>query len=219
MSGSSYWMITALVLLAALAVLAAGLKLLLRRHWLLGWLRGCIGLVLVAGALALAAAGWDLHRYQALTAESPVATLAFTRLAPQQYRVAVVDVTGTERLFNLYGDLWQLDVRVIKWHPRLASLGVRPGYQLERLSGRYLALEQEQQSPRSVHGLSAAPVGVDIWQWLRRHDRLSGLVDARYGSASYLPMADKAKFSVTMGPSGLIARADNAPARIAVESW
>lgn len=214
-----YWVITLVVLLAALLVFAIALRMLWSRHWLFGWLRGCIGLLLLAGAVGLALAGWDLHRYRALTAEQPVATLAFTRLQPQHYQVSLVDPDGAEQRFELYGDLWQLDVRMIKWHPRLAQVGVSPGYQLERISGRYFVLEQEQTAPRSVHGLSAPAVGLDTWKLLRTWKGLSGWVDARYGSATYLPMADGAMFAVNIGISGLVARPLNERAREAIDAW
>lgn len=219
MDASLYWIITFLLMLAALLLFGVGLRMLRGRHWLLGWLRGCVGLGLLAAAVALGLAGWDLHRFQALTAEEPVATLAFTRLQPQQYRVSVVDAGGVEQRFMLHGDLWQLDVRMIKWHPRLAQFGVSPGYQLERISGRYLALEQEQNAARTVHGLAAESVGMDVWRLLQRWDGLAGLVDASYGSATYLPMADGALFAVSIGPSGLIARPRNERAREVVDAW
>ena len=219
MDAPLYWIVAAVVLLAALAVLGLGLRLLWSRHWLLGWLRGCAGLSLLLAAVILGAAGWDLHRYRALTAESPVATLAFSQLEPQLYRVELVDAAGHEHVFQLHGDLWQLDVRMIKWHPRLAQFGIGPGYRLDRISGRYLTLEQEQLAPRSVHGLQHPVTGLDVWQWVRRYDALSGLIDARYGSASYLPMADGAIFEVTMGATGLVARPENPTARAAVAAW
>lgn len=214
-----YWVLTLFAALLALLVLALGFKLLWNRHWLLGWLRGSIGLVLIAVAVMLGLIGWDLHRYRALAHEEPIANLAFTRVQPQQFKVVLVDAEGMEHQFELQGDLWQLDVRMIKWNPSLAQLGISPGYQLDRLSGRYLALEQEQKSPRSVHGLGAATGPVDLWQLLQQWQGLGGLVDARYGSAAYLPMADGALFSVSLGQTGLVARPLNERAKEAVEGW
>jgi hypothetical protein len=44
-------------------------------------------------------------------------------------------------------------------------------------------------------------------------------VDAVFGNAVYLPMADGARYQVTLGQSGLIARPLNESARDATKGW
>lgn len=213
-----YTAIAGLLGLIALLIVLLGLRLLLRRNWLLGWLRGMVGLVLLGLAVFAVLVALDLYSYKQLSKEHPLANLSFTRLAPQHYQVNLVDGEGDEHRFELYGDLWQLDARIIKWNDRLARLGVAPGYRLDRISGRYLSLEEEQTAPRSVHSVSGSNSTLDVWQWLRQHGGIN-LMDASYGSATYLPMADGALFAVTLAPSGLVARPLNARAKSAVEGW
>lgn len=208
----------------ALGLIAAGiallaLRLLLGRHWLLGFVRGAFGLTLVALAVILALAAWDLRGYQQLVAEQPLGTLAFSELGNQRFAVTLVDPKGNEQRFELDGDMWQLDVRVLKWNNALARLGFKPGYRLDRISGRYVALEDEQLRRRSVISLRSDEPALDVWKWLHRIDRQFSLIDAAYGSATYLPMADGAMFSVTMGNSGLVARPLNDRASQAVDTW
>lgn len=207
-----------IVLLSLLAVVA-GLRLLLGRRWLLAWLRGCAGLLLlVIAAIALLAA-WDLYGYRQLLEEKPIATLAFAGDGDHHYKVVLIDEGGGEQRHSLSGDMWQLDVRLLKWHDGLARLGFKPGYRLDRLAGRYLSLEDEQRLPRTVVGLDQRPGSIDSWRWLRHLDNHLSLVDAEYGSATYLPMADGALYSVGLGPSGLVARPLNDRARFAIEQW
>jgi hypothetical protein len=208
----------------ALGVLAAGvallaLRLLFGRHWLLGWLRGMFGLVLLALAVVVALAAWDLRGYHQVLAEQPLGTLAFSQQGEQHFAVTLVGPEGNEQHFELNGDMWQLDVRMLKWTDALARLGFKPGYRLDRLSGRYVTLEDEQQRPRSVLALRSDKPTLDVWYWLHRINHQFSLLDATYGSATYMPMVDGAMFSVSMGSSGLVARPLNERAKLAVERW
>jgi hypothetical protein len=107
---------------------------------------------------------------------------------------------------------------VLKWRPPANLLGLDARYRLERLSGRYVEVENESTRLRTVHGL-ATERGLNVWNLAQRYRRWLPLVDARYGSAAYLPMADGARFSVSLTQSGLIARAENEAAREATARW
>ena len=208
-----------LVALVAAGLLYFGLRLLLGSHWLLGWLRGTVGLVVIALAVALALAAWDLRSSRRAQTEQPIATLAFSKIEPKHFSVVVGSPDGSERHVELNGDMWQLDVRLLKWADTLARLGLKPGYRLDRLSGRYLSLEDEQQLPRSMFGLNDQQPLVDAWYWLHQLDRFLPVIDAQYGSATYMPMVDGALFSVGMGSTGLVARPLNDRAKLAIEEW
>ena len=107
---------------------------------------------------------------------------------------------------------------MLKWHPPANLLGLDAQYRLERLSGRYADVADETSRPRTAHDLADEP-GLDVWTLARRHSGWLPLVDASYGSATYLPMADGARFSVSLPQSGLIARAENPAAREAAADW
>jgi hypothetical protein len=123
-----------------------------------------------------------------------------------------------DRLLPLRGDEWQLDARVITWQPPATILGFEPVYQLERLSGRYSNVDSERSQPRTVHGL-ADERPLDLWSVARKFPKLTPGVDAYYGTATYLPMADRARFRVTLSRDALIARPINDEARNAVGKW
>jgi hypothetical protein len=123
--------------------------------------------------------------------------------------------SGDIQVFTLNGDEWQLDARVLKWRGWANVLGLDAQYRLERLSGRYRDIEQERNAPRSVYALSDNP-GIDLWTWTIDHPTWLPFVDAVYGSATYLPMADGARYRVNMSQSGLLARPMNGHAQGAV---
>lgn len=214
-----YSFMSVFVLLIGALLVYFALRLLGRRHWLLGFIRGLLGLGLLAGAVFLGLFALDVFSYKTLLKEEPVATLSFKRQAPQQYQVTLVHTNGGEEEFLLKGDQWQLDARIIKWQGLVASTGVKPGYRLDRISGRYYSLADERTAERTVYELNDNEWRIDVWQWLHKHPNLVPVVDAKYGSATFVPMADNALFEVRLSNSGLLARPLNDPARGALAVW
>ncbi|MCB1865407.1 MAG: hypothetical protein KDG50_08230 [Chromatiales bacterium] len=181
-----------------------------------------VGNATVLGVLAavLGLAGLDLHTYHRLTHERPVATLELVQVSPQRF-VARLDRADDERpieMFNLAGDEWQLDARVLKWRGPAILAGFDTLYRLDRIAGRFRDISRERSGPREVHDLNASET-LDLWSLVREHPRWLGWLDAQYGSATYLPMVDMARYKVSISTSGLIARADNDVAERAVQNW
>lgn len=174
---------------------------------------GCLGLGALFVAIAL-----NLYTYARLTYEQPVAEISFERQGQRRYLARLEQPEALPQSYLLVGDEWQLDARVLKWRAPANLLGLDARYRLERLSGRYADIGDENTRLRSAHGL-AADRGLNVWNLTQRYRRWLPLVDARYGSAAYLPMADGARFSVSLTQSGLIARAENQAARRAVARW
>ncbi len=156
--------------------------------------------------------------YERLTDEQLVGVIEFSQSAPEEYTARLMVDGQLDRLLPLRGDEWQLDARVVTWSPPATILGLEPVYQLERLSGRYSSVDRELSAQRTVHGL-AEERPLDLWSMVRKFPRLAPGVDAYYGTATYLPMADGARFRVTLSRDALIARPLNDEARNAVGDW
>lgn len=203
-------------LLAFWMLLRAGRHLRHRRYGRAAT-RGIGGIVLGSLTALALLIGLNVLTYARFTAETPVAEIRFTSIGPQQYAVTLTTANGHSRQTQLDGDDWQLDARVIKWKGIGTLLGLPPLYRLERLSGRYENLQRAQRQTPSVVGLSSDP-GIALTEvdhmapWLP-------LVDARYGSATYLPMANGAAYRVSLSNTGLLARPVNAAAKSAVSRW
>jgi hypothetical protein len=156
--------------------------------------------------------------YQRLTAEQLVAVIEFSQSATEEYTARLMIDGELDRLLPLRGDEWQLDARVLTWKPPATILGLEPVYQLERLSGRYSSVDRERSSPRTVHALAEERT-LDLWTVARNFPTFTPGIDAYYGTATYLPMADGARFRVTLSRDALIARPLNDAARAAVGDW
>ena len=156
--------------------------------------------------------------YERLTAEQLVGEIQFDQSGPDEYTARLMLEGRLDHLLPLRGDEWQLDARIVTWKPPATILGLEPVYQLERLSGRYSSVERELTEARTVHAL-AEERPLDLWSVARRFPRFAPGVDAYYGTATYLPMADGARFRVTLSRDALVARPVNDAAREAVGEW
>ncbi|MGH1469955.1 MAG: cation/multidrug efflux pump [Cellvibrionaceae bacterium] len=205
------------IIIGVLVVLAS-LKVLVKSGWFLGWVRGMFGFALVAVGVFFAFSALDIYSYEQIVEEQVVATVNFEEISSQRYKAILVDKKGNEAQYDLAGDQWQLDARMLKWPNSLSAAGVKPGYRLDRISGRYYSLEDERSAERTVYSLNQSQFGIDVWQIFNRFGD-SSLVDAVYGSATFVPMADGALYEVRLSNTGLLARPLNDLARNAVYRW
>ena len=178
-------------------------------------LMGGIVLLLVGGAGLVAA---NLFTYARLTHEQEAVRVTTRQLAERHFAVSLQAKDAPPMQYDLRGDEWQVDARVLKWRAMGNLLGFDTVYRLERLSGRYNDIRNERSAPRTVHDLAKEP-GMDLWTLARRYHRYLPLADALYGSAAYVPMAEGAEYVVTVSTSGLVVRPANDAARKAVGGW
>ncbi|TDJ34449.1 MAG: hypothetical protein E2O53_08200 [Gammaproteobacteria bacterium] len=156
--------------------------------------------------------------YARLVEERVVSQIEFRRISPLEFQARLMIAGEDDRFFILRGDEWQMDAKIITWTPPATILGLDPMYRLDRLSGRYSDIDREVSDARTVHSLAPA-IAVDIWSTARRFPLLAPGVDAYYGTATYVPMADGARYEVSLSRDALIARPVNDQAKAAVGSW
>jgi hypothetical protein len=91
-------------------------------------------------------------------------------------------------------------------------LGLHTAYELDRIAGRWDDLADEQRRPRTVYSLSLEKA-VDAFDLARRYRLFAPLVDAEYGSATFISALRPATFEVRVSTTGLLVRRVNPPAR------
>jgi len=194
----------------------------IRRFTDLRFLSGSVLMLLSALIVSLgvivALAAASLRTYHRLTHEQEAARVAMRQIAPKHYALSVQPVGGRAQSYEILGDEWQIDARLLKWRPIATIAGFDTVYRLERLSGRYSDLNEERTAKRTVHGL-AERAPVDFWLFLRRYNDYLPFGDALYGSAAFVPMAEGAEYGVTVSSTGLVVRPLNDAARKAVGAW
>jgi hypothetical protein len=204
--------------LVALLLLASGISRCRRRRLASGLSRSGLGILLLVAALGTGSISLQLYSYQRLTGEQPIADIAFKEIGPREYS-AMLSTPGDEPIqFLIQGDEWQLDARFLKWEGPAVLAGMDSLVRLERIAGRYEDIDEERSAPRSVYPLQNRPA-VDYWQLFHDHPRWVPWVDALYGSATYMPMGDGARFIVTATPSGLVARPYDQATQRLLRDW
>lgn len=190
-----------------------------RRFRLLRASGSCVSCLVSA---AFAGAGFMLlisyWGYNRLSEEQVISNIEFRRIDAQQYQARLMISGEQDRFFILRGDEWQMDAKIVTWLPPVTILGLDPIYQLDRLSGRYSDIDLEQSAARTVHSLSEG-LPVDVWKMARRFPALIPGVDAYYGTATYVPMTDGARYEVSLSRDALIARPTNDKARAALAQF
>ena len=204
-------------LVGILCLFAAG-RHIRRRRVLGGVLIGATALILILLSVVAALVAGSLLTYQRLSFEQPAGELQLTRTGDREFNASLTYPSGARASFALRGDEWQIDARVLKWHAFANLVGFDSIYRLERISGRYARIEDERTQARSVYSLNP-PQRIDPWDLVHRYHSWVPWMDALYGSATFLPMADGALFEVKVTQSGLVARPLNQAARDAVGNW
>jgi len=175
------------------------------------------GLVLMA--IVLIACSMNLYTYKRFSHEQDVAEIIFKQISPKYYSATLYsDNNRQNKEYIIAGDEWQLDARVIKWQSSVYFFGLDPLYRLERISGRHSDIETEKTGRRTVYSLTENQ-GLDVWSIAKKHRSWLPWIDAYYGSATYLPMNDGARFKVTLSQSGLLARPINEPGKESIRFW
>jgi hypothetical protein len=186
--------------------LVAGAVLALRRRRWIGSLGSAgtgalfLSLAALAGTLSVSTQG-----YRALTLEEVAATITTVPTGPRAFQAYVEFPDGREDTFHVTGDQLLVDAHILKWHPLANILGVHTQYELDRLTGRYLEIQDERTEPRTVHSLKAEKPA-DLFHLARRYTLLALLVDTQYGSATYIQVDRPSRFEVRVSTTGLLIR-------------
>lgn len=172
----------------------------------LGALVGFLAAVLFLALAALCGTiSVGIRGYRALTQEVLAATIQTEPLGPGRFRATVTLADGSLHIFDLAGDAVYVDAHILKWRPVVNLLGLHTAYELDRIAGRYQALGDEQTRERTVYSIARAKP-IDLFDLARRSWLLRPLVDAQYGSATFIGTTEPATFEVRVSTTGLLVR-------------
>jgi hypothetical protein len=200
-----------------LVFVVGGALILLRSQWFMQWLKGTAGLTLIVMAAYFSLFALNLFSYHPLSREAPLGTVSFRAQGPQTFVATLTQPDGSSVDYQLRGDLWQVDARIVRWKGVLSLFGLQPGFQFDQIEGRYLTLEDQLSKEPTAYLIRRPAVGFDVWQNAR--DGWSMMLEAQYGSATFLPMAEGAIFEIQLTNSGLAGRPLNDAAKQALGRW
>lgn len=159
-----------------------------------------LSLSALSGTLAASTQG-----YRALTAEEVALTVTTLPTGPGTFAAHVAFPDGRDTTYMVAGDQLVVDAHILKWHYWANVLGLETWYELDRLAGRYVDIDDERRSPRTIHSLKTQKP-VDLFELAQRYTFLAPLVDTEYGSASFIDVDEPARFEIRVSTTGLLIR-------------
>ncbi|MDP2546757.1 hypothetical protein [Oceanobacter sp. 4_MG-2023] len=177
----------------------------LGQSWFIQWLKGTAGMLMLFGGFLLVYIALDLWSYKQAQPDVPELTVSVYETGDQVFDISLVDETDIEKRYILNGDQWQLDVRLLTWDGPFQALSAAPVYRLDRLSGRFLSLEQERTAERTLFELSSSGM-IDSWNLVKD---IGFWLQAEMGSAVFMPLVNGAVYAVYITPTGVVARPVN----------
>ena len=143
--------------------------------------------------------------YHALTREELAATVKVEPTGEQMFSARVTLPDGGEKTFSLAGDQLYIDAHILKWKPLANIFGLHTSYELDRIAGRYAILSDETTKVRTVYSVSKDKP-LDMFELRRRFAFLNPLLDAEYGSATFIKSNSAEEFKLLVSTTGLLIR-------------
>jgi hypothetical protein len=143
--------------------------------------------------------------YRALTREDVACEVHVQPTGAQAFSARFVFPDGHEAVHALRGDQLYVDAHILKWKPWANVLGLHTAYELDRVAGRYISLDDERDKPRTVASIATSK-RLDLFDLRRRYAPLGMLVDTDYGSATFVEVKSPAVFEVRVSTTGLLVR-------------
>jgi hypothetical protein len=170
-------------------------------------LRTVLGLLLLVTGALFWAISIGINGYRALTREEVAARVIVQPLNEPQRFSATFHITGRPEAihYELAGDALYVDAHVLKWKPAANMIGLHTAYELDRVAGRYDDIERERAAVRTVYSL-APERSIDLFGLRQRFAFLSPLLDAEYGSGTFVSVTEPAELEVRVSTSGLLIR-------------
>lgn len=147
----------------------------------------------------------SIQGYNALTREELAATVEIFPVSKQIFMARITFPDSSEKQFKLEGDEFYIDAHILKWKSLANLLGLHTYYELDRISGRYTDIEDETNKNRTVYSVAEDKL-IDAFDLRLKYPFLSFLVDAEYGSASFITTNAHKNLQIMVSTTGLLIR-------------
>ena len=147
----------------------------------------------------------SIQGYNALTREELAATVEIFPVGKQLFRARITFPDSSEKQYKLEGDEFYIDAHILKWKSLANLLGLHTYYELDRISGRYIDIEDETNKNRTVYSVAEDKL-INAFDLRLKYPFLSFLVDAEYGSASFITTNAHKNLQIMVSTTGLLIR-------------
>jgi len=147
----------------------------------------------------------SIQGYNALTREELAATVEIFPVSKQIFMARITFPDSSEKQYKLEGDEFYIDAHILKWKSLANLFGLHTYYELDRIAGRYIDIEDETNKNRTVYSVAEDKL-IDAFDLRLKYPFLSFLVDAEYGSASFITTNAHKNLKIMVSTTGLLIR-------------
>ena len=137
-----------------------------------------------------------LQGYKHFTYNKPIFTVECSLKQDDSFVLKFVDLDKKDspaKFYRVKGQQFVIEGHIIKWENFFVTVGMKPLYQVTRLTGRYVSINDEKEKERSVYEVNEE---TKVWRWLMQYgEKLPG-IDAVQGASSFKDAAENKKFTV-----------------------
>ena len=159
-----------------------------------------LSLAALFGTLMIASKG-----YRALIHEEVAAIVRIEPQTQKRFSAHFEFPDGRQTSFELTGDQLYIDAYILKWKPIINILGLHTAYELDRVGGRYIDLDEERHKTQVLFNLGK-PKTIDLLNLRQKFLFLRWFLDAEYGSATFIGSETPATYEIRISTSGLLMR-------------
>jgi hypothetical protein len=164
-----------------------------------------LAVLMLTLALLFGTISISIQGYNALTREELAATVEIIPVSKQIFMARITFTDSSEKQFKLEGDEFYIDAHILKWKSLANLLGLHTLYELDRIAGRYTDIEDETNKNRTVYSVAEDKL-IDAFDLRLKYPFLSFLVDAEYGSASFITTNAHKNLKIMVSTTGLLIR-------------
>jgi hypothetical protein len=137
-----------------------------------------------------------LQGYKHFTYNKPILSVECSLKQDDSFVLKFVDPDKKDspaKFYRLNGQQFVVEGHIIKWENFFVTVGMKPLYQVTRLNGRYISIDDEKEKEHSVYEIEEE---TRVWRWLMQYGEKIPGIDAVQGVSSFKDAAESKKFTV-----------------------
>jgi uncharacterized membrane protein len=138
----------------------------------------------------------SLKGYEHFTYNKPIFSIECPIKEDDSFVIKFIPLDGEEneaRFYRVKGQQFVIEGHIIKWENFFVTVGMKPLYQVTRLTGRYVSINDEKEKERSVYEIAEE---TRVWRWLMKYGEKIPGIDAVQGISSFKDAVEHKKFIV-----------------------
>jgi hypothetical protein len=137
-----------------------------------------------------------LQGYKHFTYNKPIISVECSLKQEDSFILKFVDLDKKDspaKFYRLKGQQFVIEGHIIKWENFFVTVGMKPLYQVTRLTGRYVSVNDEKEKERSVYEVAEE---TKVWRWLMQYGEKIPGIDAVQGISSFKDAVENKKLTV-----------------------